>query len=185
MEFLRMSWMLLSREEWEHTIRLLTTSCTESAAACSLLGKSNYCKLRWDKTYVSNKLVVFRCSGVEHFILEVIDRLPDMEMVINVRDYPQVPNWVQPVLPVFSFSKVRICAVFFKETLTCLFKALTVCVCLNLSRPQTTRTSCTLHGRFGRVGQLCGQYTQQDWEDGIWWGTTLKSKTLTLVSAWL
>ncbi|XP_028288558.1 protein O-glucosyltransferase 1 [Parambassis ranga] len=46
-----------------------------------------------------------RCSGVEHFILEVIDRLPDMEMVINVRDYPQVPNWVQPILPVFSFSK--------------------------------------------------------------------------------
>lgn len=50
----------------------------------------------------------FRCSGVEHFILEVIDRLPDLEMVVNVRDYPQVPNWVQPVLPVFSFSKVRL-----------------------------------------------------------------------------
>ncbi|XP_030059752.1 protein O-glucosyltransferase 1 [Microcaecilia unicolor] len=46
-----------------------------------------------------------RCSGVEHFILEIIDRLPDMEMVINVRDYPQVPNWMKPVLPVFSFSK--------------------------------------------------------------------------------
>nr|XP_057941922.1 protein O-glucosyltransferase 1 isoform X1 [Doryrhamphus excisus] len=46
-----------------------------------------------------------RCSGVEHFLLEVIDRLPDVEMVVNVRDYPQVPNWVQPTLPVFSFSK--------------------------------------------------------------------------------
>ncbi|XP_031708241.1 protein O-glucosyltransferase 1 [Anarrhichthys ocellatus] len=46
-----------------------------------------------------------RCSGVEHFILEVIDRLPDLEMVVNVRDYPQVPGWVQPTLPVFSFSK--------------------------------------------------------------------------------
>ncbi|XP_037617789.1 protein O-glucosyltransferase 1 [Sebastes umbrosus] len=46
-----------------------------------------------------------RCSGVEHFMLEVIDRLPDLEMVVNVRDYPQVPNWVQPTLPVFSFSK--------------------------------------------------------------------------------
>ncbi|XP_061571656.1 protein O-glucosyltransferase 1 [Cololabis saira] len=46
-----------------------------------------------------------RCSGVEHFILEVIDRLPDVEMVVNVRDYPQVPSWVQPPLPVFSFSK--------------------------------------------------------------------------------
>lgn len=46
-----------------------------------------------------------RCSGVEHFILEVIDRLPDLEMVVNVRDYPQVPKWVEPTLPVFSFSK--------------------------------------------------------------------------------
>lgn len=49
---------------------------------------------------------VHRCSGVEHFILKVIDRLPDMEMVINVRDYPQVPSWLQPVLPILSFSKV-------------------------------------------------------------------------------
>lgn len=46
---------------------------------------------------------------MEHFILEVIDRLPDMEMVVNVRDYPQVPSWVEPMLPVFSFSKVRLC----------------------------------------------------------------------------
>ncbi|XP_077370474.1 protein O-glucosyltransferase 1 [Festucalex cinctus] len=46
-----------------------------------------------------------RCSGVEHFILELIDKLPDLEMVVNVRDYPQVPNWVQPTVPVFSFSK--------------------------------------------------------------------------------
>uniref|UniRef100_A0A8C2G3S2 Protein O-glucosyltransferase 1-like n=1 Tax=Cyprinus carpio TaxID=7962 RepID=A0A8C2G3S2_CYPCA len=46
-----------------------------------------------------------RCSGVEHFILKVIDRLADLEVVINVRDYPQVPGWVQPVLPVLSFSK--------------------------------------------------------------------------------
>uniref|UniRef100_A0A8C2NEY2 Glycosyl transferase CAP10 domain-containing protein n=2 Tax=Capra hircus TaxID=9925 RepID=A0A8C2NEY2_CAPHI len=46
-----------------------------------------------------------RCSGVEHFILEVIGRLPDMEMVINVRDYPQVPKWMEPAIPIFSFSK--------------------------------------------------------------------------------
>lgn len=51
--------------------------------------------------------LVNRCSGVEHFILEVIRRLPDMEMVINVRDYPQVPKWMEPTIPVFSFSKVR------------------------------------------------------------------------------
>ncbi|XP_041061253.1 protein O-glucosyltransferase 1 isoform X4 [Carcharodon carcharias] len=46
-----------------------------------------------------------RCSGVEHFILEIIDKLPDMEFVLNVRDYPQVPHWMKPVRPVFSFSK--------------------------------------------------------------------------------
>ncbi|XP_038613738.1 protein O-glucosyltransferase 1 isoform X2 [Tachyglossus aculeatus] len=45
------------------------------------------------------------CSGVEHFILEVIDRLPDVELVINVRDSPQVPKWAGSVAPVFSFSK--------------------------------------------------------------------------------
>lgn len=48
-----------------------------------------------------------RCSGVEHFILGIIHRLPDMEMVINVRDYPQVPKWMKPIIPVFSFSKVH------------------------------------------------------------------------------
>ncbi|XP_034032226.1 protein O-glucosyltransferase 1 isoform X1 [Thalassophryne amazonica] len=53
----------------------------------------------------NNCMFPARCSGVEHFILEVIDRLPDLEMVVNVRDYPQVPSWVQPMLPVFSFSK--------------------------------------------------------------------------------
>ncbi|KAK2163625.1 hypothetical protein LSH36_76g03039 [Paralvinella palmiformis] len=47
----------------------------------------------------------FRCSGVEHFILELIDKLPDTEMVINVRDYPQAPKWGKP-FPIFSFSKV-------------------------------------------------------------------------------
>ncbi|TRY95302.1 hypothetical protein DNTS_006749 [Danionella cerebrum] len=46
-----------------------------------------------------------RCSGVEHFILKAINKLPDLEVVINVRDYPQVPRWIQPTLPVLSFSK--------------------------------------------------------------------------------
>ncbi|CAN2387799.1 O-glucosyltransferase 1 [Pristimantis euphronides] len=46
-----------------------------------------------------------RCSGVEHFLLELLPDLPDMELVINVRDYPQVPQWMSPVIPVFSFSK--------------------------------------------------------------------------------
>ncbi|XP_067856303.1 protein O-glucosyltransferase 1 [Heptranchias perlo] len=46
-----------------------------------------------------------RCSGVEHFILELINELPDMEFVLNVRDYPQVAKWMKPIRPVLSFSK--------------------------------------------------------------------------------
>ncbi|XP_074644839.1 protein O-glucosyltransferase 1-like [Tubulanus polymorphus] len=44
-----------------------------------------------------------RCSGVEHFILEIIDDLPDMELIINTRDNPSAGS--VPV-PIFSFSKV-------------------------------------------------------------------------------
>ena len=45
-----------------------------------------------------------RCEGVEHFILEAIDEMPDMDLIINVRDYPQVhKSWHN--LPVLSFSK--------------------------------------------------------------------------------
>ncbi|CAH2218599.1 O-glucosyltransferase 1 [Pelobates cultripes] len=46
-----------------------------------------------------------RCSGVEHFLLQLLPHLPDMELVINVRDYPQVPRWMTPAIPIFSFSK--------------------------------------------------------------------------------
>lgn len=46
-----------------------------------------------------------RCSGVEHFILEIIKKLPDMEFILNTRDWPQSPKYHTP-LPVFSFSKV-------------------------------------------------------------------------------
>lgn len=31
-----------------------------------------------------------RCEGVEHFILSIIDQLPNMEVIINVFDYPKV-----------------------------------------------------------------------------------------------
>jgi len=46
-----------------------------------------------------------RCTGVEHFILELINVLPDMELLINVHDYPQASKR-GPLQPVFSFSKV-------------------------------------------------------------------------------
>lgn len=58
-----------------------------------------------------------RCEGVEYFLLKVIDELPDLELVINIRDWPQVPmgpnrddhphsdTGNKEVMPVFSFSK--------------------------------------------------------------------------------
>ncbi|XP_060565583.1 protein O-glucosyltransferase 1-like [Ruditapes philippinarum] len=46
-----------------------------------------------------------RCSGVEHFILEIIKKLPDMEFILNTRDWPQSSKYQKP-LPIFSFSKV-------------------------------------------------------------------------------
>lgn len=48
----------------------------------------------------------FRCLGVEHFILKLVDELPDMEFVLNTRDWPQAHRRLEP-LPVFSFSKTR------------------------------------------------------------------------------
>lgn len=46
-----------------------------------------------------------RCLGVEHFLFELIDNLPDMDLVINTRDYPQIHKEYGDFGPVFSFSK--------------------------------------------------------------------------------
>lgn len=46
----------------------------------------------------------FRCSGVEYFILKLLEKLPDMEFILNTRDWPQVGKYGHPY-PVFSFSK--------------------------------------------------------------------------------
>ena len=46
-----------------------------------------------------------RCNGVEHFLLEIIADLPDLDLVINVRDNPQSYKYAPP-MPIFSFSKV-------------------------------------------------------------------------------
>jgi EGF-domain serine glucosyl/xylosyltransferase len=47
-----------------------------------------------------------RCSGVEYFIKQHLPELPNMEMIINCRDWPQInKNWGTPKAPVLSFSK--------------------------------------------------------------------------------
>ena len=47
----------------------------------------------------------FRCAGIEHFLLELAPSLPDLEIIINTRDWPQVHRATSQPLPVFSFSK--------------------------------------------------------------------------------
>ncbi|XP_071321051.1 protein O-glucosyltransferase 1 [Trachinotus anak] len=91
----------------QHDLRPFKGGVSEDVMAATVQrGVGTHYQIIGHKLYREhNCMFPARCSGVEHFILEVIDRLPDLEMVVNVRDYPQVPNWVQPTLPVFSFSK--------------------------------------------------------------------------------
>ncbi|XP_052866551.1 O-glucosyltransferase rumi homolog [Anopheles cruzii] len=49
-----------------------------------------------------------RCSGVEHFIKPLLSQLPDMDLIINCRDWPQVHrHWSKEKTPVLSFSKTE------------------------------------------------------------------------------
>lgn len=48
-----------------------------------------------------------RCAGVEYFLLKLASGLPNMDLVINVRDYPQSSKHFGNPLPIFSFSKVN------------------------------------------------------------------------------
>lgn len=47
-----------------------------------------------------------RCFGIEHFIHKVIEDLPNMDIAINVHDWPKSSKYTSP-LPVLSFSKVN------------------------------------------------------------------------------
>ncbi|OAD58998.1 O-glucosyltransferase rumi like protein, partial [Eufriesea mexicana] len=46
-----------------------------------------------------------RCAGVEYFLLKLASGLSNMDLVINVRDYPQSSKHFGNPLPIFSFSK--------------------------------------------------------------------------------
>jgi protein glucosyltransferase len=47
----------------------------------------------------------FRCSGIEHFLLELIEELPNTEFYLNTRDWPMAGRYFGDPVPVFSFSK--------------------------------------------------------------------------------
>ncbi|XP_076661548.1 O-glucosyltransferase rumi homolog isoform X2 [Halictus rubicundus] len=46
-----------------------------------------------------------RCAGIEHFLLKLAPSLPDIDLVVNTRDYPQTSKHFDNPLPIFSFSK--------------------------------------------------------------------------------
>ncbi|KAF4518703.1 hypothetical protein B566_EDAN013722 [Ephemera danica] len=49
-----------------------------------------------------------RCSGIEHYLQKVSSKLPDLELILNTRDWPQVSkHFSTRPLPVFSFSKTK------------------------------------------------------------------------------
>lgn len=48
-----------------------------------------------------------RCSGIEHFIREILPRAKNMDFVVNTRDWPQSQKGFGKKLPVFSFSKTK------------------------------------------------------------------------------
>lgn len=50
-----------------------------------------------------------RCTGIEYYLKSLAKKMPDMELAINTRDWPQLNRaWGQPKAPVLSFSKVFI-----------------------------------------------------------------------------
>ena len=53
-------------------------------------------------------IVVVVLLKLNFFFPQLIDTLPDMDLVINTRDWPQINNRFGTAKPVFSFSKVRI-----------------------------------------------------------------------------
>ncbi|XP_037041149.1 O-glucosyltransferase rumi homolog [Bradysia coprophila] len=46
-----------------------------------------------------------RCAGIEHFLMQLLPRLKDTEILINCRDWPQIHTDWGVRGPVFSFSK--------------------------------------------------------------------------------
>ena len=58
------------------------------------------------KVLCSLRACTCRCVGVEHFLLQLIPVLPDMEFLVNVMDYPLSSRLSGDPLPILSFSKV-------------------------------------------------------------------------------
>lgn len=74
-----------------------------------------YCISRGTKYQIFNKklyrqkecLFPSRCNGIQHFLLKLVTKLPDMDLIINTRDWPQIYRGTREMGPVFSFSKTN------------------------------------------------------------------------------
>ena len=71
---------------------LILAECMCSFIIYSLLLVTTYC----------------RCTGVEYFLTRLAKDLPDMEMKINVFDYPCTSTYHTIKSPVLSFSRVSL-----------------------------------------------------------------------------
>lgn len=49
-----------------------------------------------------------RCEGIEYFLSKIQLNTPDIEFIVNTRDWPQIIKHYGDPKPVFSFSKVRL-----------------------------------------------------------------------------
>lgn len=183
-----MPWLRLFKEGWAPTTRSLATSCTESTTVCFLPGKEKKYLIRFQFQLLALicaqcTAACFRFAGAAGWSIScwrwstgyltwrwwlmsgIILKSPAgcsqrCRSSLSVRsDLDTLENRHNCLLN-------KISGVYFD---VCLFDS---------SRQQTTRTSCTLRGRFGRADLLCGRYTPLDWEDGIWWGRTWKSKVM-------
>ncbi|XP_035429729.2 O-glucosyltransferase rumi homolog [Spodoptera frugiperda] len=49
-----------------------------------------------------------RCAGVEHYLVAIAAKMPNLELALNTRDWPQINKaWGHPKAPVLSFSKTK------------------------------------------------------------------------------
>lgn len=90
-----------------------------------------------------------RCSGIEHFLLKLVPGLIDMDLVINVRDYPQSNKYFGSPLPIFSFSKVN--KTLFKLCNFILSTRNILNIIKYICRLQNIMILHIQHGRFGKV----------------------------------
>lgn len=91
-----------------------------------------------------------RCSGIEHFLKENIQQIPDLEMIVNCRDWPQI-NIHYVIVLIFhclylfeNVSKIHVSSPFHSQYLGQCFHSVVL---------MSIMTLCIQHGVSGLVVQ--------------------------------